>query len=126
MITRLLLLHTGCLLIFFTSCQTDAASASGKQPDYDTLAKSYCDCASESISLNDKMKGFLDSGDNKAFNGMVNEVQVAFDGSIRCASNAKSEHASGTVDKKKLGAALKNGCPQMPPRLTLELLDKVK
>jgi len=126
MITRYLLLLTGCLFLFFTSCQSDATTATGKQPNYDELAKSYCDCASKSIDLNDKMKAFLDSGDNKSFDGMVNEVQVAFDGSIRCASKAKNEQTDSVVNKKRLGIALKNGCPQMPPRLTLELLDKVK
>lgn len=126
MITRLLYLLTGLLLMIFTSCQSDSSAANGKQPNYDMLAKSYCECASESIKLNDKMKGFLDSGDSNAFDGMVNDVQVAFDGSIRCATKAKNEQATGVVDKKKLGNALKNGCPQMPPRLTLELLDKVK
>ncbi len=117
-----------CLLIFETACQSDSASTTGKssQLDYETLAKDLCNCASESIALNTEMKGYLDAGDNKAFDASVNKVQVAFDGAILCAKSAKKKQTDQAIDKKRLGSSLKRTCSEMPPRLTLELLDKVK
>lgn len=117
-----------CLLIFATACQSDSAGTTGKssQLDYEKLAKDLCNCASESIALNTEMKGYLDAGDNKAFDATVNKVQVAFDGAILCAKSAKKKQTDQAIDKKRLGSSLKRTCSEMPPRLTLELLDKVK
>ncbi len=117
-----------CLLIFATACQSDSTGNTGKssQLDYETLAKDFCNCASESIALNTEMKGYLDAGDNKAFDATVNKVQVAFDGAILCAKSAKKKQTDQAIDKKRLGSSLKRTCSEMPPRLTLELLDKVK
>jgi hypothetical protein len=119
MTTRFLFISiVSYVLIFAAACQSDSTSTTGKssQLDYETLAKDLCNCASESIALNTEMKGYLDAGDNKAFDATVNKVQIAFDGAILCAKSAK----------KKLGSSLKKTCSEMPPRLTLELLDKVK
>lgn len=117
-----------CLLIFVTACQSDPASTAGKNSklDYETLANDLCTCASESIALNTEMKGYLDAGDDKAFDATVNKVQIAFDGAILCAKSAKKKQTDQTIDKKRLGSSLKKNCSEMPPRLTLELLDKVK
>jgi len=117
-----------CLLIFITACQSDSASTTDKKNElnYETLAKDFCNCASESIALNTEMKGYLDAGDDKAFDATVNKVQVAFDGAILCAKAAKNKQTDQAIDKKRLGYSLKRTCAEMPPRLTLELLDKVK
>ena len=117
-----------CLLIFATACQSDSANTTGKssQLDYEILAKDLCNCASESIALNTEMKGYLDTGDNKAFDATVDKVQIAFDGAILCAKSAKKKQTDQAIDKKRLGSSLKRTCAEMPPRLTLELLDKVK
>jgi len=127
--SRLLSIYICCyLLIFATACQSDSKNTTGesKEVNYETLAKDFCNCASESIALNTEMKGYLDDGDDKAFDATVNKVQVAFDGAILCAKTAKKKQTTHTVDKKRLGASLKRTCSEMPPRLTLELLDKVK
>ncbi len=116
------------LLIFIAACQSDSGSANNKtnQLNYEALAKDFCDCASESIALNTEMKGYLDAGDDKAFDAAVNKVQVAFDGAILCAKSAKHKQTDQAIDKKRLGSSLKKNCSEMPPRLTLELLDKVR
>jgi len=116
------------LLIFATACQSDPAATTSKesQLNYETLAKDFCACASESIALNTEMKGYLEAGDDKAFDATVNKVQVAFDGAILCAKSAKNKQTNQAIDKKSLGSSLKRTCAEMPPRLTLELLDKVK
>jgi len=117
-----------CLLIIATSCQSDSAGTTDKssQLDYEMLANDFCTCANESIALNTEMKGYLDAGDDKAFDATVNKVQVAFDGAILCAKSAKKKQTDQAIDKKRLGASLKRTCAEMPPRLTLELLDKVR
>ena len=129
MITRFLSISIfSCLLIFATACQSDSTGTNGKtsQLDYETLAKDLCNCASESIALNTEMKGYHDAGDSKAFDASVNKVQVAFDGAILCAKSAKKKQTDQAIDKKRLGSSLKRTCAEMPPRLTLELLDKVR
>jgi len=117
-----------CLLIFATSCQSDSTGTTDKsgQLDYEMLAKDFCACATESIALNTEMKGYLDAGDDRAFDATVNKVQVAFDGAILCAKSAKKKQTDKGFDKKRLGSSLKRTCANMPPRLTLELLDKVR
>ena len=129
MTTRFLFISiVSYVLIFAAACQSDSTSTTGKssQLDYETLAKDLCNCASESIALNTEMKGYLDAGDNKAFDATVNKVQIAFDGAILCAKSAKKKQTDQAIDKKRLGSSLKRTCSEMPPRLTLELLDKVK
>ena len=129
MMPRFLSFFVCCyLLIFATACQSDSKDSTEKPKEvsYETLAEDFCNCASESIALNTEMKGYLDDGDDKAFDNTVNKVQVAFDGAILCAKKAKKKQTSQKVDKKRLGASLKKTCAEMPPRLTLELLDKVK
>ena len=129
MIPRFLSIAVFCyLLISIIACQSDSTDTTNKssQLDYETLAKDFCTCADESIALNTEMKGYLDAGDDKAFDATVNKVQVAFDGAILCAKTAKKKQTDQAIDKKRLGASLKRICAEMPPRLTLELLDKVK
>lgn len=128
MMPRFLSFSVCCLLLLVTSCQSDSSSATDKntQLNYETLAKDFCDCASESIALNTEMKGYLNAGDDRAFDATVNKVQVAFDGAILCAKSAKNKQTDQAIDKKRLGASLKKSCSEMPPRLTLELLDKVR
>jgi len=129
MMPRFLSFFVCCyLLIFATACQSDSKDSTEKPKEvsYETLAEDFCNCASESIALNTEMKGYLDEGNDKAFDATVNKVQVAFDGAIRCAKTAKKKQTSQAVDKKRLGSSLKRTCGDMPPRLTLELLDKVK
>jgi len=127
--SRYLTIYVSCfLMLIVTACQSDSKNTTDKpkQVNYETLAKDFCNCASESIALNTEMKDYLDTGDDKAFDATVNKVQVAFDGAILCAKTAKKKQTSMPVDKKRLGSSLKKTCGEMPPRLTLELLDKVK
>lgn len=131
MIIRFVFIISCCSLFFFTACQSDKGSSTTKSNtstvvDYAHLAKAYCECSEESIQLNNKMKTLLDAGNDQAFDAMVNSAKTAFEKAILCATTARKKHTAAAVDKKQMGAALKSDCSQMPPRLTLEMLDKVK
>lgn len=117
-------LFVACLL---TNCTNQPeAVGSTKKLDYQYLSNAYCDCAKKSIELNIKMKAMMDRGENEGFEAMVPEVSQAFKQSVNCCQKAKTTHSSDPLDNQKLGRLLKTDCPEMPPRLVLELLKKIK
>jgi len=112
------------LLINCTN-QPEAADNT-KKLDYQYLSNAYCDCAQKSIELNNKMKAMMDRGENEGFEAMVPEVSQAFKQSVNCCQKTKTTHSDDLLDNQKLGRLLKKDCPEMPPRLVLELLKKIK
>ncbi len=107
------------------SCGNSSSNSSTATIDYPYLSKTYCDCAQKSIQLNAQMKSLFDSKANEEFEEMVPLVSEAFKNSVDCCQQAKTAHTTGELNVQKLGRLLKEGCPEMPPRLVLELLKKI-
>ena len=110
-------------------------SSSDKEPvtniqaapiDYDALAKAYCKCAENTVSINDKLAKLMESGDNAAFEALLPAAEKAFNEAMDCCRNAKFQQSTAAVDQKKLFKPLKKICPNLPNQLMLKMVTEIK
>ncbi|MEM8909957.1 MAG: hypothetical protein AAGD05_19060, partial [Bacteroidota bacterium] len=57
---------------------------------------------------------------------MVPEVSEAFKKSVDCCRTIKNNYTQQALDRSQFGKTLKTNCPEMPPRLVAELLEKIR
>ena len=110
-----------------TSSNKDPESNIKAAPiDYNALAKAYCKCAENTVSVNDKLAKLMESGDNAAFEAMLPAAEKAFKDAMDCCRNAKFQQSTAVVDQKKLFKPLKKICPNLPNQLMLKMVTEIK
>ena len=102
------------------------SSQLSKNADYTQLAKDFCTCAEESISLNTEMQRLQKEGKRDEFIAMAPQVGKKFKAAIDCCRKIKDSATSASLDKNKLQVALNENCPDMPEKLSFQLSDKMQ
>lgn len=89
--------------------------------NYETLAKSICECAYESDKLNIEMQNLAASKKAKEFAAMAPKVDAAFKKSIKC-SKEKTDALGTEFSPFNLVRSLKTECGELDADLVAQIL----
>lgn len=106
--------------------QPPSSNVTAAPIDYNNLADAYCNCASNTVTVNNKLKSLMEANDTEAFEAMLPAADKAFKDAMECCKSAKFEQSTATVDQQKLFKPLKKACPDLPQQLMLKMVTEIK